>query len=147
MKTATMIQCFLFLLFATAALPKQKHKLPREAPLPDQIVQAKTVFLLSKTESLFYDEAYKQLRDWGRFQLVTDPEKADLIFVLTTEKTYLGSTVPSGDYGGVSRARYGQDLRLVIIDPKTSQELWSEERARRLARREKNRQKDKDAGS
>ncbi len=88
---------------------------------------------------MLYDEAYKQLKEWGRFDLVSDPDKADLIIVLSAEKTYLGS-VTSGEDVAVSRARYGQNLRLTVVDPKTKAELWTEERSRRLARREKNRE-------
>jgi hypothetical protein len=126
------------LLLVTTAVAKKRQR-PPEAPLPERIAKAKSIFLLSKAESIFYDEAYKQLKDWGRFELVNDPEQADLIFVLTTEKTHLGS-VTSGD---VSRARYGQNLTLTVLDPKTNVELWTEERSRRLARLEKNREKEK----
>src|SRR6266567_460499 len=132
-----------FLLLASVAFGKQRHHLPPQAPLPDQVLRAKSVFLLSKTEAIFYDQAYKRLKEWGRFQLVNDPEKADVILVLTTERSYLGSTVHQGEYSGATIARYSQNLRLVILDPRTKLEVWTEERPRRLALREKNREKEK----
>ncbi len=79
MKSASIIAIPLLLTVTTLA--KEKRHRPPEAPPPDQIGKAKSISLLSRTESLFYDEAYKQLKDWGRFDLVSDPDKADLILV------------------------------------------------------------------
>jgi hypothetical protein len=52
------------------------------APLPDQIVSAKTVFLMNETgKAKFGDAIYKQVKTWNRWQVITDKNQADLVLV------------------------------------------------------------------
>jgi hypothetical protein len=71
------------------------------------------------------DASKKELVDWGRFRIVDDPKKADLIFMFSANP-YLG------DY----LTRKGPDKRVVridgvimtVVDPRTGAELWSDTR-------------------
>lgn len=81
------------------------------APLPNPIVDAKTVFLINETgKAKFGDAIYKQIKTWNRWQVVTDKAKADLVLVVT-DKGGMGSLNPS--------------FYLNVIDPKTGNELWT----------------------
>jgi hypothetical protein len=81
------------------------------APLPDKIVNAKTVFLINETgKARFGDALYKQRKTWNRWQIVTNKEQADLILVLT-DKVGMQSLNPS--------------FYLNINDPTTAEQLWS----------------------
>jgi hypothetical protein len=118
-------------IFAAAiAFPKEKVQLPQPAPLPDRVLQAKTICLTSDADKFVYDEAYRQIKEWGRFQLTTYPEEADLIWTMRTEY------VPRGSGPNFRRAQ-----SLMIFDPRTKLELWSEHEPQRFALKEKNREK------
>ena len=50
------------------------------APLPSQIVSAKTVFLMNETgKAKFGDAVYKQIKTWNRWQIIADKNQADLV--------------------------------------------------------------------
>ena len=65
--------------------------------------------------------AFRALADWGRFDILPDPKKADLIFLFSANP-YLG------DYG----TRDGPDARPVsvditymdVVDPHTGESFW-----------------------
>ncbi|HVS89653.1 MAG TPA: hypothetical protein VHF01_15710 [Candidatus Acidoferrum sp.] len=81
------------------------------APLPEQIVNAKTVFLINETgKAKFGDAVYKQVKTWNRWQVVTNKTQADLVLVVT-------------DKGGMSSLN--PSFYLNVIDPKTGDELWT----------------------
>lgn len=81
------------------------------APLPEQIVSAKTVFLMNETgKAKFGDAVYKQITTWNRWQVVTSKDQADLVLVVT-DKGGAGSLNPS--------------FYLKVIDPKTGNEVWT----------------------
>lgn len=81
------------------------------APLPDQIVNAKTVFLINETgKAKFGDAVYKQIKTWNRWQVITDKSQADLVLVVT-------------DKGGMKSLN--PSFYLNVIDPKTGNELWT----------------------
>lgn len=68
------------LCLSTAVLAKEKY-----APLPDQVMRAKTVFIDNQTkDAQRTDEAYRELPK--RFTIVSDRSKADLVFVLTMKE-------------------------------------------------------------
>ncbi|MDP9052620.1 MAG: hypothetical protein M3O31_18155 [Acidobacteriota bacterium] len=98
------------------------------APVPAQIAAAHTVFLSNAgTDTSFpidatqaYNDVYKALQTWGRYQLVASPDKADLIFQLRGVSTL--STYGSDDsvYTVNSPA-----FQLTMVDPKSSVTLWT----------------------
>lgn len=121
-----------FLLFAVSAYAKDKR-----APLPDSIVKAKTVFIDNKAGSAkFADRCYDELSKWGRYTVVTDPQKADLIFRLTSEVHVVGyrqnasatATDNTAYATGTSTAISKGTTYLEVVDPKTNTVLWSDSR-------------------
>jgi hypothetical protein len=86
---------------------------PPAAPIPTQVLAAKRIFI-SNGESanplglpnLAYNAFYADLKAWGKYERVSTPGDADLIFAVRFE----GGLVPS--------------LRLVISDPKSRVALW-----------------------
>jgi hypothetical protein len=125
--------------FSSSAVAKTKH-----APLPDQIIQAKTVCLMNQTQyASLGDKAFDELTKWGRFKIVQKPEEADLVLVLSATSTVTGSdTRTSGNTSGTvdnsgnvdlsgrstsrSRATTVSYTYLTAIDPKTGTHLWSD---------------------
>jgi len=65
--------------FVTTADAKTKR-----APLPDELLSAKTVYLVNNTGyQSALDTAYAQFQKWGRFSIVTNKETADIVVVFT----------------------------------------------------------------
>jgi hypothetical protein len=66
------------LLFSLPAYPKTKH-----APLPDSVIQAKTIRLVNKTgKQAILDSAYSEFEKWGRFRIV-ESKDSDLTAVFS----------------------------------------------------------------
>jgi len=83
----------------------------QHAPLPEQIVSAKTVFLMNETgKAKFGDAVYKQIKTWNRWQVVTSKSQADLVLVVT-------------DKGGARSLN--PSFYLNVVDPKTGAQLWT----------------------
>jgi hypothetical protein len=61
-----------------------------------------------------YNQFYSAMKDWGRYELVSSPADADMVFEVSWALTDTGLRLPV----------LGQ-LRLVMIDPKTHITLWS----------------------
>ncbi len=111
-----------WLLFLATPAVAQKY-----APLPKQITEAKTVYLLNQTiEPKVADKAYKELQSWGHFEVVDDMEKADLVFRFRHPSSDAFFIVPLGT-GVVGGSIQSRAVRLDIFDPKTSREfpIWS----------------------
>lgn len=97
--------------------------------LPPKVTQAKSVYMLCdaclRGVAAAKPAAFQELADWGRFDLLSNRENVDLIFLFSTNP-YLG------DYG----TRDGPDTRPVrvditymnVIDPRTGENLWGDSR-------------------
>jgi hypothetical protein len=97
------------------------------APLPAQILAGKTAFIsYAGTNNAYqllyitdhtgastglYDELYAAMKDWGRYELVSAPADADLVFEVRLAGQWAGEGDPH--------------FRLRILDPKTHIVLWS----------------------
>ncbi len=108
----------------------QQPKGGAPAPVPAQIVAAQKVFISNAggasletviDETVFnggpdrpYNQFYAVMKSWGRYELVSSPADADLVFEISWALTDTGLRLPV----------LGQ-LRLVIIDPKTRITLWN----------------------
>jgi hypothetical protein len=98
------------------------------SPVPAQISSSHTIFLSNLgADASFpvdadqvYNDVYKALQAWGRYQLVSSPDQADLIFQLRDVSTL--STYGANDnvYTVNTPA-----FQLAIVDPKTSVTLWT----------------------
>jgi hypothetical protein len=128
--------------------PAKKRKVP-EAPLPAMVANAKKIFLSNGGGSnLAYDTFYSEMKEWGKYEIVGSPDEADLIVELAYRVERGGTNVWSStnSYNNTTQVHSSQivdpELVLTIFDAKTKNSLWSETDHRRLARLEKNREKE-----
>jgi hypothetical protein len=122
-----------------AAIPGYCQKQMAKSPM---MMAAKTVYFDNKTGADAVGEAtVAQIKKWGRYRLVTNKAKADLIFLLTADPYrggYIvmasGETGTMDDKGNMKEdpvPNYNvqaptRDAYLSVIDPKTGSLLWSE---------------------
>jgi TonB family protein len=127
--------CLLAIL--VAARPSQAQK---EIVNPQAIASAKTIYFEDKSGvDAVGKKALAELSRWGRFKIVHDRKKADLILVLSTDPHQGGNLIYSGQTGTIDSEghieedsvpnynkqapiRYGF---LTLMEPQTGKELWS----------------------
>ncbi len=146
MRKVAVAVCLFASMYAVAG--KTRKDIP-PAPLPSVIVNAKKVFLTNGGGSdLAYDTFYSEMKSWGKYQIVGSPDEADLIVEISYHVEHGGTRVwsTSNSYDGTTRVHSAQivdpQLVLTIYDAKTKNSLWQTIDHRRLARREKNREKE-----
>jgi hypothetical protein len=99
------------LCLAAWSAPQATPDNDKYAPLPDQILKAKTVFLINETgKAKFGDAVYKQIKTWNRWHVITDKAQADIVLVVT-------------DKGGMQSMNPSYYLN--VVDPKTGNQLWT----------------------
>lgn len=135
-------------LLPAATQGKRRKDVPR-APLPAIIVNAQKVFLTNGGGSnLAYDAFYSEMKSWGKYQIVGSPDEADLIVELAYRVEDRGTRVWSStnSYTGATNVHSAEivdpQLVLTIFDAKSKNSLWSTIDHRRLAHRQKNREKE-----
>lgn len=128
---------------------KKDKKQIEIAPVPRQLVLAKKVFLVNGGGSdLAYDTVYTEIKAWGRYKFVDNPEEAELVFEVIYAVEGRGTHVWSSTnvVTGATQVHSAQltdpQIRLTVFDPKSKQALWATVEHPRLARREKNRVKE-----
>lgn len=132
------------------ALGQSKDKKAVEmAPLPSIISNAKKIFISNGGGSnLAFDAFYSAIKQWGRYEIVGAPDAADLIVELACRVDQGGTHVWSttNTYNHTTQVHSAQivdpQVVLAIYDGKTRTQLWSETDHRKLARRQKNRDKE-----
>src|SRR5947207_1898489 len=108
------------------------------APLPAQIHNSKKVFisnaggdtnyLYSGGPDRLYDHFYAAIQSWGRYQLVTSPAEADLVFAVSFSNQFVAENGPTGNGSSqhlVGRSLTDSQFRLTILDPGTRVTLWT----------------------
>lgn len=143
---STMKQFAVVLLFfsgLTAFAFGRKKEAIQYAPLPAKVLTAKTIYIQNQTPyQAFTDVAYTELKDWGRYKVVTTKQQADLILVISQANAYSvgrstgyvsifnpktlttsGGTVSGGTY--TITWTYTQ---LRLIDPATGETLWTDQK-------------------
>jgi hypothetical protein len=133
----------LFVLFAICptVLGHTKH-----APLPEQILQAKTVYIDNQSGlATLGDRAYDELSKWGRFKIASSSKDAELVLLISahayvsgyntdTTSTVRGTEDSSGNIqlSGNSQSQTNAQLTrityMTAIDPKTGNALWSDQK-------------------
>jgi hypothetical protein len=112
----------------------QQPKQVPPAPVPPLILAAKKVFIANGggDESLYdwpqysggpdrlYNEFYAALKSWGRYELVSTPEEADLVFEIRLTSLQPMRSEPLKD----QNPQYDSQFRLAIRDVKTHETLW-----------------------
>jgi hypothetical protein len=111
-----------------APAPSNAPALSSHVPVPAQISASHTVFLsnggadasfpVNATQA--YNDIYKALASWGRYQLVTSPDQADLIFQLRGVSTLSTYGTDDNIYTVNNPA-----FQLTIVDPKSNVTLWT----------------------
>jgi hypothetical protein len=120
-----------FIIIATSfpqalLLTAQQAKQTPSAPIPASISPAKRIFVAnaggderSEDATLFtgpdraYNQFYAAMKTWGRYELVSTPADADLLFEI-------GWTAPAATVG----SPIDPQIRLVIRDRNTNALLW-----------------------
>jgi hypothetical protein len=105
-----------------------------------QILSAKTIYFSNQTNSSAVGtNALAELKKWGKFQVVQERNKADLILLLSMEPYKEGDDISQGGGSGDlddgdesripkwNRQKPTQYAYLTVIDPKTGASLWSAE--------------------
>ena len=126
---ATIFGTFMFCALTCPAQTKQANA-PPAAPVPDQITSARKIFIsnggencsdpdrLAGTPNITFNQFYAGMKTWGRYQIVSRPADADLVFEITFECPL--------SLGPASQANaYDSRVRLHILDPKTDVILWT----------------------
>jgi len=139
----------LFLFSLVSVLQAKTRRDIPPAPLPTSVVNAHKVFLSNRGGSdLAFDAFYQAMKKWGKYQIVGSPDDADLIIELSYEVVQEGTRVWSttNTYNNTTQVHSRQiidpQLILTIYDARTKNSLWSTIDHRRLARLERNRDKE-----
>lgn len=105
------------------------------APVPEQLLVAKSVYLINDSGDLkAYDKFYSELKKWGRLQIVTSRDAADVVAVLTSSSTYAlsASTATAATADNVTTATGtsvsvpSTFLHLKVFDRSSGEPLWSD---------------------
>lgn len=131
MRIRTIAVCGLLLLCALATVADEKGY----APLPDRVVAAKAVFFINESGTArFGDDLYRQIKDWKRWEVVGDRDKADLVLVLSPSDTVpvvvttASANVSGQSAHGAAMTAGGnmqtQHWHLYVMDAKTGENLW-----------------------
>jgi hypothetical protein len=134
LKAAVLCFGLAMLLLSGPIRATQEKKTTQPAPIPEQILTAKKVFIANgggdeshyETASYSggldraYNEFYAAMKTWGRYELVATPGDADLIFEirLTIFQLQRGRVL-SDDSPAVD-----SQFRVVIRETKTHETLW-----------------------
>jgi hypothetical protein len=157
MNRLLLVGLLLFSVCAVAGSRSRKDIPP--APLPTVVTGAKKIFLANGGGSdLAYDAFYNAMKTWGHYTIVGTPEDADLIVELAYRvehggtRTWATSNGSATSYGNTTTYNGGTQIHtreipdpqlvLTIYDAKSKQSVWSATDHRRLARLEKNREKE-----
>ena len=120
------------MLFQVSVLAQES----KYAPLPDKIVAAKTVFLKNDSgEVKLGDAVYREIVGWKRWKVVTAPEDADLILIVTNKSYPTGGTISIGSLSASGNTITGMAVAvpitasegwtLHVIDLSSKAELWT----------------------
>jgi hypothetical protein len=97
--------------------------------LPPKVTQAKSVYIdcdaCPRGMAAAWQAAFQGLSDWGRFDIVPDPKKADLIFLFSANP-YLGDYVTRD--GPDKRPVFIKITYMDVVDPHTGASLWADTR-------------------
>ena len=110
-----------------------------------KILSAKTIFFDDQSgDAAVGNAALAELKKWGRYQIVTDQNNADLIVLLSIEPFHAGSAVMADGKMGVidsngnvvadpattdhKKSSSSRDAYLTVIQPKRNEVLWSDSR-------------------
>src|ERR1700730_16446943 len=119
---------FLAILAAAAVGPSVVAKETGRPPLSRKVMKAKSVLLVCecpRAMAVAGNRASRELKLWGRFQIVEHRDEADIVLLLSANP-YLGDYVTRD---GPDKRPVSVDITfLTAIDPNTGENLWSDSR-------------------
>jgi hypothetical protein len=132
-------------LFITAVLLVPQSPIPMAAnnkrpSLPAIVRNAKMVYVENHTTSAeLQNTAYTELAKWGRFQIVDNPQKADIVLQLSNgnyvkfvsggeNPAAAGAKAGKQDWVGADGGVPPGSTRISVIEPKSGNSLWSDVR-------------------
>lgn len=123
--------CWLVLAMAVLFVPMLTAQEPPEvpaAPVPTPILLGKKAFIsngestaVTGIPNLTYNKFYALMKDWGRYELVSTPADADVVFEIRFNEQLGPVRVSQGSGGSPAEPEF----RLLILDPKTHVVLWA----------------------
>jgi hypothetical protein len=97
--------------------------------LPPKVTRAKSVYIecdaCPRGMAAAWRVAFQELADWGRFDVIPDPKKADLVFIFSANP-YLGDFLTRD--GPDKRPAAVKITFMDIVDPATGRSMWSDSR-------------------
>jgi len=133
-------------LTATLVLAGVGYAKKQKLPLPQQVMTAKTVYIDNRSGyAAPGDNAYDEIRKWGRWQVVDSPTKANVVLLISakeysggytssTHQTTTGSVSSSGDVnvqtsGTTTTSAVMSEMTFItLLDPKSGEPLWTNAR-------------------
>lgn len=122
----------LIVLLLAATVPSFAKRV--HAPLPPELLAAKTVCISTATDQDLRDKAYEEILKSKHFTFVTDCSSADLVFSFEVHQTgYVGShttqtiksnITPTGTVSHPGYTTYGESFS--VTDVKTGKPLWKD---------------------
>lgn len=103
------------------------------APLPAKVLSVKSIYVENHGSAKDADRAYDELKKWGRWEIVQDRAKADLVVILPSQEGQYSSgqtqtydPTPAPGMGGAGTWKYGTthsasagSAHLDLLDSKT----------------------------
>ena len=129
-----------FVILLAALLGKPCSAKKEHAPLNPKVIAAKSVYIENHGNAKVADKAYEELKKWGRWEIVQDRTKADLVFALSSEEGHASSgttqtydpnmktgTMTTGGwkYGTVNESTSGS-VHMELLDPKSGDSLYAD---------------------
>jgi len=131
--TAVLCLFFTFLVSPVLAGSAQKSKEAPPAPVPPQIIAAKKIFIAnaggedsdaySGGRDRAYNQFYAVMKSWGRYEIVSSPAEADLLYEIQFVLAPFSQQVVKGESTGSSWA--DPHFRLTIRDARSNAVLWA----------------------
>jgi hypothetical protein len=138
-----MPHCLLVVVTLSCLISTSSSAAQKDLARSPRILSAKTVYFANQTGSFAVgSNALAQLKEWGKFQIVSDREHADLVFLLSADSYNGGKIIMAGGQTGTIDSRghieedpipnYNKQTRtryayLTVIDARNGDKLWSEE--------------------
>jgi hypothetical protein len=97
--------------------------------LPPKVLNAKTIYIdcdaCPRAMAAAWRTAFDALSEWGRFDIIPDPMKADLILIVSANP-YLGDYTTRD--GPDKRPVYIMTTYMNVVDPHTGESYWGDEK-------------------
>jgi hypothetical protein len=133
---------FTLLAFLAATLGAPCLASKEHAPLNPKVIAAKTVYVENHGSARLKDKAYDELKKWGRWEIVEDRTKAEVVIVLSSEEgesstgrtqTYdpnmkTGTMTTGGWKYGTQTSNTSGSAHMELLDPKTGESFYADTR-------------------